>query len=547
VRIPAWLALSLLLLLTALIARWPRREPNLTSVRALLDSGMAPWIAGLACALGVGYVWGSLDPVPIYHDEAAYLLQARLFAHGVIAGAPAPLREFFEQFHVFVSPVLAPKYPPGFALAMVPGIWLGAPALIPITLAGITGGLLFQLSRRIAGGPVALLATVIWTLAPANLFLHVSYFSQTLTSALWLIGWWALLNWREDRRMAHLVLLGVVLGWLAITRPFTALLYALPLGVVLLRDVIAQRAWRGLGVTVAAGSLILLLLPIHNRLVTGQWLELPYTRYATAYLPFDRMGFGLRISEPLVSLAPDMVAFSRYFEAIHQSHTVSRIPATLADRTIYLLSGLSNGAPALFGALILLGLFRAPATALFAALSTAILLLGHLAYAHPPEWILYYEEGFPVLACLAALGVGRLIDWVLRIASSAESRPTAAARRSLVLMIASLGLMVALPRRLIGIGRYERGVTHDQTLFRDMVRALPGRSIVFVRYGPNHVMHFSLIANPPDYQAAQAWIVYDRGDDNRRLMAIAPDRVAYLYLEEQHRLVPIQPGANGPH
>ena len=147
-RIPAWVALGLLLLLTALIARWPRREPNLTSVRALLDGAMAPWIAGLACALGVGYVWGSLDPVPIYHDEAAYLLQARLFAHGVVAGAPAPLREFFEQFHVFVSPVLAPKYPPGFALAMVPGIWLGAPALIPITLAGITGGLLFQLSRR---------------------------------------------------------------------------------------------------------------------------------------------------------------------------------------------------------------------------------------------------------------------------------------------------------------------------------------------------------------------------------------------------------------
>jgi hypothetical protein len=233
-----------------------------------------------------------------------------------------------------------------------------------------------------------------------------------------------------------------------------------------------------------------------------------------------------------------MVAFTRYFEAIHEAHTAPRLPATLAGRTTSLLASLSSGAPALFGVLILVGLFRASAAVLFATLSVAILLIGHLAYAHPPEWLLYYVEGFPVLALLAALGVSRLIEWTLALASSEESRPTVSARRSLILLIAALGLMTALPRRLAGIGRFERSIAHEQALFRDMVRGLPARSIIFVRYGPHHNMHFSLIANPPDYQSASAWIVYDRGADNRRLMALAPDRVPYLYLEDEHRLIP---------
>jgi hypothetical protein len=562
--ISAWVSLSLLLLFAALMARWPRRAPSLgrakvredlTEISTAVDraakltrrvgtslqSPIAPWIAGLICALAVGYVWGSLDPVPIYHDEAAYLLQARLFAQGAAAGPPAPLPKFFEQFHVLVGSVLAPKYPPGFALALVPGIWIGSPALMPLLLTGITGGLLFLLSRKAAGGPVALLATAIWTIAPANLLLHASYFSQTLSAALWLAGWWALLTWREDRRKVHLVLVGVIVGWLAITRPFTALLYALPLSLVVLRDVVVQRRWRALGLAMGAGSLILLLLPIHNRLVTGLWLEMPYSRYTTTHLPFDRMGFGLAASGPTVPLPPDMVALTQYFESIHVSHTLAKLPVTLVGRTLSVLSGLSNGTPLLFGILVILGLFRSTASVLFATVSAIALLIGHLVYAHPPEWILYYEEGFPVIALLAALGISRLIEWVLRFAAVTELAGGPEARRPLVLVVASLGLALLLPGRLTRLQSLVQNTGHAQAAFRDQVRALPTPSIVFVRYGPSHNMHYSLITNPPDYPSAPAWIVYDRGNDNERLMAIAPERTPYLYLEEERRLVPLHP------
>ena len=55
-----------------------------------------------------------------------------------------------------------------------------------------------------------------------------------------------------------------------------------------------------------------------------------------------------------------MVAFTHFFEAVHGLHTVNRLPAILAERVASLLGSLSNGAPVLFGVLILLGLLGAP-------------------------------------------------------------------------------------------------------------------------------------------------------------------------------------------
>jgi hypothetical protein len=62
------------------------------------------------------------------------------------------------------------------------------------------------------------------------------------------------------------------------------------------------------------------------------------------------------------------------------------------------------------------------------------------------------------------------------------------------------------------------------------------RAIVFVRYSPTHQVHESLITNDPDLARARLWIVYDRGAENARLAALAPDRQTYLYDENTHSL-----------
>ncbi|HVG45117.1 MAG TPA: hypothetical protein VM890_10320, partial [Longimicrobium sp.] len=70
------------------------------------------------------------------------------------------------------------------------------------------------------------------------------------------------------------------------------------------------------------------------------------------------------------------------------------------------------------------------------------------------------------------------------------------------------------------------------------VAAIPEpKAVVFVRYAPDHTVHWSLVRNEPDPAAARVWRVYDRGADNPRLLRAAPDRVPYLYDEASERLV----------
>ena len=114
-------------------------------------AGHRPAARALAAMVITWSAWGSLNPLPTVGDEAAYVLQAKLLARGHIAGDAPPIPEFFEQAHVLVTPRLAPKYPLGFGLALVPGVLLGATALVPLLLTGLIAALLFVLCRRLYG------------------------------------------------------------------------------------------------------------------------------------------------------------------------------------------------------------------------------------------------------------------------------------------------------------------------------------------------------------------------------------------------------------
>ncbi|HJU90482.1 MAG TPA: hypothetical protein VJ672_13925, partial [Gemmatimonadaceae bacterium] len=186
---------SLVVLLCVLVAAVAaRRGPpiDIASATRALESRWAPTVVGVATALVVWWVWGSLAQLAVVQDEAAYVLQARIFASGQWAAPPRPLPGFFEQMAVFGEPLLVPKYPPGHALVLVPGIWLGLPGLGSVVLSGVAGAMVFALARRLAGPWVAILTWLIWLTAPGNLQWRASYLSQMTTSAAWLVGWWCL-------------------------------------------------------------------------------------------------------------------------------------------------------------------------------------------------------------------------------------------------------------------------------------------------------------------------------------------------------------------
>ena len=344
---------SLPLTAVLLIACWIGlrvRGDRFTALRALPDARLAPAAVALVTMGVIWYLWGSLRQVPVFHDEASYLLQAETFAHLRWAMASPPLPSFFEQFHVFVTPTFASKYPPGHGILLVPGIWLGLPGLVPLLFNGLAAAILFVLVRRVTNGWVALITFALWLPMQENLWFRASYFSEITTSVLWLLGWFALLKWRETAQQRWLSTVAACTAWMAITRPLTALAFALPVGAVVLWDISRQRKWRSLVYPAVLGLAILCLLPVWNAKTTGNWRETPYGLYSKIYFPFDAMGFGRDTTPATRPLPTDMQHFTQAFGPVHATHTVDRLPRILYDRWSALFdeafSGLRRGAGA---------------------------------------------------------------------------------------------------------------------------------------------------------------------------------------------------------
>jgi len=180
----------------------------------------APVTAAVLSMLIVWIAWYS--PIPKVHDENSYLLQADLFARGQWTAPSPPIPEFFEQPHVQVVPVVASKYPPGHALLLTPGALIGFPALMPLLLTGVTAALLVALTARVTNGNVAMLTWVVWIASPIVLRFQPGYFSEVTTTPLVLAAWWALLRWRETRRMPWILALALAIGWGTAASPFAS-------------------------------------------------------------------------------------------------------------------------------------------------------------------------------------------------------------------------------------------------------------------------------------------------------------------------------------
>jgi hypothetical protein len=521
-------------LVALLVARRWTPAALLDRVSAALRWRWAPLIAGAVTALIMVWVWGSLHGSPIAHDEIAYLTQARIYSSFHLYAPARPLPEFFEQYHMFVTPHFMAKYPPGQPLLLVPGIWLGMPGLVPLLLAGIAGALIFALARRITNEWVALLAWMLWTTAPGVMQFLPSYFSETTSCALGLLGWYALLRWREQGLRRWLLLVAACIGFGMLTHPFIWLLYAIPAGVVVIVTVVRRGLWRDLACATAVGCGFLVVLLAWNTATMGQPLRFPWSVYARTYFPVDAIGFGVDSTPPLRPLPQDMVNFASTIRWLHEQHTISMAPTRLVRQLQMLGASIWGDWLYPLAILALLGLAGISAELAFALASSAVVVAGFMLYAHPAFWTIYYVQTLPVLAFLLALGIWRFFSFLggpkpqLRdLRAIMPSRPAAMA----VLIIAILYWPLAASS--MRKSRQSHSLLSLQMdVFTSYLAQLPGDHVmVFVRYSPRHNPNLTLIFNDPDLDHARAWRVFDRGADDIRLIRLAPDRIPYLYDE----------------
>lgn len=521
----------MLLAVLALVVLVVRRIPlaDFAGFSRLSGGARLPLAAGILAASITLWQWGGLRASPVVHDESAYLLQAELLATGHWSRPSPPGFVAFTQPAVLVTPVLAPKMPPGHALLLVPGVLLHIPGLVPILLVGITAALLAILVRRFAGAGAAAIAVALWLTQAAQGRWRGSYFSQNTTTVCWLVGWWALLRWRETGRGRWLLVVAGMTGWGAITRPLTMVAFAIPVAIIVIRDTIRHGRWPQLGRALIFGTAILSLMLVQAHAITGKWNQTALGLYTRQYLPFDKLGFGYDATPPLLELPAVYAAANVGFEARHREHTLGALPGILAARLrVWVASNFSLWRRFLIP-LAFLGLFLLPRGAWLGVVTTALLYLLYLGYAHEPYWSAYYAEATPVAAGVIALGAAWLINCTLDPGPRAELAQ---------LLVAVVIVVWAAP----DLARWGRASRESQQPYRAFSRQLatlpPQRSLVFVHVAPDHDPHLSLVQNVADPVNAPVIVALDLGDPSRAIVRAGfPTRRAYIWDEASGRLM----------
>jgi hypothetical protein len=263
----------------------------------------------------------------LYHDEGSYLIQAQMLARGHLWMPAHAVAEAFETFHVFVKPVYASSYFPGTAILFVPGAWLGIPPwFTSLLLAGTVCGLLYYLTTRLVDGIAGLLSVLMLMSLPQVANTATQTLSHLAMAVLGLAVIWSGVRWRERPTWGRALVVGVVAGWAAITRPVDAIAFAAPTGIVMFAALLRThppRAWLTPLMIVVGAIPFLGLQLIANRGITGSWLKTPMALYIEQFHPGTSFGPGgaQALSErPQTTLPQKIAYYDRYIRPMGVEH-----------------------------------------------------------------------------------------------------------------------------------------------------------------------------------------------------------------------------------
>ena len=487
-------------------------------------------IVAIVTAAVLWWTWGSLQPLPTVQDEYSYLLQSRIFAHLHWTAPPPPVPSSFQQPHVLTTPRVASKYPPGHALLLALGAAVDAPWLVPLALSGISAALIFLLAEGVAGPMVGLLCWLVWLGDPVTLKFQPGYYSEVTSGLAFLAAWWFLRRWRAGGESRWLVFTAVAIGWMAITRPLTALMFALPVGAYVITRVVRERLWRHVLLAGLAGAAVVAILPVWSAETTGKWNVSPVTLYTRDYLPFDKPGFGFDSTPPALSLSPVTQDLYDEFSRYHKWYAPAKVPRAAFDRVKALSKAEWAGWRIALVPLALIGIVFASAELWLAIACAAAVFIGYLSYAYWSGWTLYSLESIPVVSLCVGNGAWTVFRWIKR---RWQSRGVGYA---IALGAPALIALLTIPTVLTWRQKHIQDAGYDTAFYKTIATAPFRGMVVFIRYSPNQHPHGNLVANSPTLDSDPMWIVMDDPAQNAAVLRAARGRVPVLFEENGSKL-----------
>ena len=466
-------------------------------------------------------------PTPAICDEFSYLLSADTLAHFRLANPPHPLPQFFETLFVLQSPSYSSIYPLGQGIALAIGrLLFGHPWAGVLLSVGLFCALCYWMLRgwtspawALAGGLLA-----VCEFGPLNLWMNC-YWGGGVSAIAGCLVFGALPRLVRDARRRDAALLGLGLGLQLLSRPYESVLLDL---CVLAFFAMYRAEWPRLirlaPLAALALTPALALTLLQNRQVTGNWTTLPYM--------LSRYQYGIPTTftfqpnpVPHVALSQEEQVDYDMQSEVHGAGTDSpgKYLARLADRVrfyrFFFLAPLYVALPLFFFRL------REKRFA-WVALALAIFALGTNLYPY------FYPHYIAAVACLlmlvAVTSLQRLSRWNRQ-----------AARLVGILCAAHFLFWYGLHfsgNRQIGarLWPYEswdninRGDPDGRITIRNRLAQAPGRQLVFVHYGPQHLVQ-EWVQNGADIDAGRVVWADDLGASaNAELERYYPDRKIWL-------------------
>ena len=449
---------------------------------------------------------------PITTDENSYLFQARIFAAGHLWAPPPPEGRLIDFDFSMINRTedrWFSRYPFAHPLTLVPGVWLGAPWLMPWLMALASVWATHALARRLYDLTTANVAAVLMGASPFFLAMHATLLSHTTALVALSLCFLASVKAFESHDYRWGVLAGACAGLAFNARPFTAILMTWPLGVWGLRIWFRDRSpavRNQLACIVGAGLVPVGLYVLYGWALTGDWRLSPYALYN----PTERLGFV-------------------YVQMAEMQHTPAQALAQTMDNLARLnVSWL--GVPGALWLLLLLAWQRLKAADAVLFLSGASLVVGYAFFYFPgiptigPMY--YFEALLPlsVLGARSVLGACDVAVEMLRSVRGGRALVAGGAIAALVLWTAALGsFWNELARSIEETLKPQRSLAAavDSQPMDGAIVFMAGRTRPewrAVRYDP--------------FGERNPVYMWTRGDRHTRIMALYPDRPAYLYDDD---------------
>lgn len=469
------------------------------------------------------FSWYSTRFIPVIHDEASYLFQARTFLLGRTVNPVHPEKLFFDQYHIINEGVYASKYFPGFALTIVPFLLLGYPYLNPVFFYGLHLVLIFLIGRELYGSRTAWFGMLLAAVSP-QIFLHNAMLLNHAPGACFLlISFYGILRSIRGNSGIWMTLSGAALGFAFLIRPLTAGAFAIPLFIYWMTKVMKGKVEKP--VSKAALGLVPLLAAVlvygfYNQSVTGHFFKAPFDLYADIHTPYHRYGFDQWLKHHNESYGPRV---DKYFNEYYHNHTLLTAfefaGVRLAGFTEFLFGSITLGAALLmywfwslrkkYSADILIFSFWAALQAVhFPHFYPGIMSFG--------SNYLYEASGLVILSITNSVLVRLNHPKVME------------ARKAVGLFLLGICITFSIFTMKEMHSHFLRGRAMKIWLAQQIAARGIDQAVIFLRYPPHRNINFDLTENVPNLDSRIVFAL-DRGNENVKLKPYFPYRDFYLW------------------